>query len=96
MIVIQANKKGWNNKTKFLLEDKLPEEYEEFIKAVKSNDPEEIAKEFIDFMYIAVQLLQNSDPKFLIDLDDVFNFIYKRNFEMKKKTKDENDNWVRK
>ena len=96
VIVEQAKKKVWNNTTKFLVNDKLPEEFVEFVMAVKSKDPVKTARELIDFNYIAMQLLENLDKEHNVDLDDEFAFVYNYNWSHKKKTKDEKGKWIRK
>ena len=96
VIVEQAKKKGWNNTTKFLLDKKLPEEYKELREAIISNDPVKIARELIDFCYIAIQLLENHDKKHDVDLDDEFAHVYNYNWSHEKKTIDEKGKWVKK
>jgi len=96
VIVQQAKEKGWNNTTDFLVKDKLVEEFIEFVSAVRDKDALQIARELIDFNYIALQLLENHDKDHEVDMDDQFAYIYNYNWHHKKKTKDDEGNLVRK
>ena len=96
VIVEQAKKKEWNNTTEFLAHDKIVEEFLEFISAVRDKDAVQMAREWVDFSYIALQIIENFDKDHEVDLDDQFAYVYNYNWHHKKKTQDDKGNLVRK
>lgn len=95
LIVSQAIIKNWNNKTDFLINDKLKEELKEFYEAIETKDPYKIANEIIDVEYIMLQILHNFDLTYKLNMNDEFKKVYNANWKLRKKTKDEKGIWVR-
>lgn len=90
--VKQADRKKWNNKTDFLVE-KLQEEWNELQVAIEHDTPESISEEIQDIRIVLAQIENNECVG--INSDQAYHDKLMDNYSMKKKTKNENGEWVK-